>query len=747
MGGRKRRETSMNSRRIVFARRVRCALCRLVSVVLILHLAEARAGSELLEHAGLRAPVEIILDPWGVAHIYAQSEADLFFAQGYHVARTRLFQLEIWRRQATGTVAEILGRRELPRDIGARLLRYRGDMDRELNHYHPRGRQIIESFVNGINAFVEQAQDNPELLPSEFRLLGIRPGRWTPEVVVSRHQGLMHNVAQELEYGRAVALLGAAQVKELVWFHPGEARVELDSALNSALNAGVLEADILQLYRAARSSIAFQPEDVLPEFRAAASPPPLRAEAALLVDRSSPPFDWRDIGSNNWVVSGRLTADGSTIMANDPHRVLQAPSLRYFTHLVAPGWNVIGGGEPSLPGVSIGHNEFGAWGLTVFQVDAEDLYVYQTHPRDPLQYRYGDGWEPMQVLRESIPVKGEAAVEVDLKFTRHGPVLYEDAKRQVACALRAGWLEPGGAPYLASLRMDVARNWDEFCDACAYSHIPGENMVWADREGNIGWQAVGIAPLRSNWDGLVPVPGDGRYEWQGYLPGKQLPQVVNPPKGFWNTSNENLVPENYPHRRALGWTWVDPFRGARVHEVLAAGRKFNMMDMMQLQDAGTVAARSAAAERRSRRSNAAAARLGLCSGPRFGAGRDLRHVGTSPEGEPARPAGAPSRSAPHQVIVDEADSGLAAGARRTLGGRSAGRPGCPAADVARGSADRTAAPLRRGHAVLAVRSGGLQARLLAASAESRGQPGVARPAECWSVTAGRQQLYGKQYRR
>jgi penicillin G amidase len=583
MGGRKRRETSMNSRRIVFARRVRCALCRLVSVVLILHLAEARAGSELLEHAGLRAPVEIILDPWGVAHIYAQSEADLFFAQGYHVARTRLFQLEIWRRQATGTVAEILGRRELPRDIGARLLRYRGDMDRELNHYHPRGRQIIESFVNGINAFVEQAQDNPELLPSEFRLLGIRPGRWTPEVVVSRHQGLMHNVAQELEYGRAVALLGAAQVKELVWFHPGEARVELDSALNSALNAGVLEADILQLYRAARSSIAFQPEDVLPEFRAAASPPPLRAEAALLVDRSSPPFDWRDIGSNNWVVSGRLTADGSTIMANDPHRVLQAPSLRYFTHLVAPGWNVIGGGEPSLPGVSIGHNEFGAWGLTVFQVDAEDLYVYQTHPRDPLQYRYGDGWEPMQVLRESIPVKGEAAVEVDLKFTRHGPVLYEDAKRQVACALRAGWLEPGGAPYLASLRMDVARNWDEFCDACAYSHIPGENMVWADREGNIGWQAVGIAPLRSNWDGLVPVPGDGRYEWQGYLPGKQLPQVVNPPKGFWNTSNENLVPENYPHRRALGWTWVDPFRGARVHEVLAAGRKFNMMDMMQLQ--------------------------------------------------------------------------------------------------------------------------------------------------------------------
>ncbi len=540
-------------------------------------LVGAVQADEAVSLPGLTAPVEILVDRWGVPHIYAQNEADLFFAQGYHVARTRMFQLETWRRQATGTVSEILGRRELERDIGARLLRFRGDMDQELRHYHPRGPAIIGAFVRGINAFVAQTESQPELLSTEFRVLGIRPGRWTPEVVVSRHQGLVFNVTDELEYGRAVAKLGAAKVKELEWFHPGEPVLDLDAAVGGS----VLEADLLKLYRAARSSVKFQPEDVLPEYRAPPAPPVEQVDDPLL-RAASRAAAW-DIGSNNWVVSGRLTLTGSTIMANDPHRVLQAPSLRYFTHLHAPGWNVIGGGEPSLPGISIGHNEHGAWGLTVFHIDAEDLYIYNTHPEDPSRYRYGDGWEAMRVLRESISIKGEPDVDVELKFTRHGPVLWEDPERHVACALRAGWLEVGASPYLASLRMDVATNWEEFRDACAYSFLPGENMVWADRRGNIGWQAVGIAPLRPNWDGNVPVPGDGRYEWNGFLPGRELPHLANPAKGFWNTSNENLVPPDYPHRRAVGWTWVDPFRGARVHEVLASGRKLNMMDMMALQ--------------------------------------------------------------------------------------------------------------------------------------------------------------------
>lgn len=533
---------------------------------------------EALHLEGLESEVEILVDRWGISHIYAETEADLFFAQGYDVARNRLFQLELWRRQATGTTAELVGRRRLEHDVGARLLKFRGDLRAELNHYHPRGERIIRSFVDGINAWIDRVEEDPALLPEEFRILGIVPGKWTPEVVISRHQGLVGNLSQEVGLGRAVAMLGAERVRELVWFHPGTPRLELDDAIDPEF----LSEDILRLYRLGRSSMSFRPEDVQPEYR--------RMESAW---RDSPRdglrddwlfrLDQNDIGSNNWVISGRKMLSGSTVMANDPHRVLGVPSLRYFVHLHGPGWNVSGGGEPSLPGISIGHNEQGAWGLTIFRIDSEDLYVYETDPENPHRYRYRDGWEEMEVITETIPVKGEEPVTVELKYTRHGPVLFEDPDRRTACALRAGWLEVGGAPYLASLRMNVARNWEEFREACTYSHIPGENMVWADREGNIGWQAVGIAPLRDGWDGLVPVPGDGRYEWEGYLAGRALPHVFNPPEGFWNTSNEALVPDGYPHRRAVGWTWSDPYRGARVREVLDSGRKLGMMEMMQLQ--------------------------------------------------------------------------------------------------------------------------------------------------------------------
>jgi len=571
----------------------------------------------ILDVDGLREPVELAVDPWGIAHIYARNEHDLFFAQGYNAARDRLFQLEIWRRRATGTVAEILGAREIDRDIGARLLRYRGDLDAELNHYHPRGRQIIEAFTAGINAYIAEAGQDESRLPMEFSLLGIRPEPWTPEIVVSRHQGLFSNLTQELDVARAVQAIGAAKVKELSYFHPGDPILEPDPTLDLAL----LHDNVLRLYRAHRSDIVFEPEDLaeatiarrarpdrLRHRRVPVGPdkpvlasgphpagrrggPPKRGTAkaegrtynALHPRQPASALSWNDIGSNNWALGGRRTAHGAPIMANDPHRALQAPSLRYFVHLVAPGWNVIGGGEPTLPGVSIGHNEHGAWGLTVFGIDMEDLYVYETRPSNPNEYRYRGRWESMRVERETIRVKGARPVEATLKFTRHGPVLYEDETNHKAYALRAGWLEKGGAPYLASLRMNQATSWEEFRDACSYSHTPAENMVWADVSGRIGWQAVGIAPIREKWSGLVPVPGDGRYEWNGYLPIKALPSVVDPDEGYVATANHNLVPDGYAYRNALGWSWADPYRANRIHEILGAGRRFSMADMMALQ--------------------------------------------------------------------------------------------------------------------------------------------------------------------
>lgn len=521
---------------------------------------------------GLIEPVELVRDQWGINHIYAKNQHDLFFAQGYAAAKDRLFQFEIWRRQATGTVAEILGERELKRDIGTRLFKYRGDMTEEMNHYHNDGTEIITAYTNGVNAYIEEILKTPEQLPLEFKILNLKPEKWTPDVVISRHQGLLGNIEEELEIGRAVAKLGSATVKDLLWFHPKDPLIDLDPTVDKEL----LFQDILELYKAYRKPVAFQESDVQEVYKNMAY------EMAMVMPKMEKE-DPRSIGSNNWVVSGKLMADGNTYMANDPHRTIAVPSLRYMTHLVAPGWDVIGGGEPEIPGISIGHNEYGSWGLTVFETDGEDLYVYELNPDNPNQYKLKDRWEDMTIISETIKVKGQADVEVNLKYTKHGPVVFSDENNNTAYAVRCAWLEPGGAPYLASLRMDQAKTWKEFRDACNYSHIPGENMIWADKKGNIGWQAVGIAPVRNNFSGMVPVPGDGRYEWDGYLPIVQKPNALNPANGFIATANQSVTPEDYEHWNAIGFSWADPYRGDRVNEVLASRTKMTMEDMKSLQ--------------------------------------------------------------------------------------------------------------------------------------------------------------------
>ncbi len=528
-------------------------------------------GDELSVN-GLKESVEIVRDEWGINHIYAKNQHDLFFAQGYAAAKDRLFQFEIWRRQATGTVAEILGERELKRDIGTRLFKYRGDMDEELNYYHNDGKEIITAYTNGVNAYIDEITKTPELLPIEFKILDIHPEKWTPEVVISRHQGLLGNIGQELQIGRAVAKLGSKKTKELYWFHPKDPDINLDASINKDL----LSDDILELYNAYRKPVKFESSDVVEEYRN-------MVEANALVALNEGKNDSLAIGSNNWVVSGNLMEDGNTYMANDPHRTIAVPSLRYMVHLVAPGWNVIGGGEPEIPGISIGHNEFGTWGLTVFRTDGEDLYVYDLNPDNLNQYKHNGAWVDMNTISENIKVKGSADVKAEFLFTQHGPVTYVDKENFKAYAVRCAWMEPGGSPYLASLRMDQAKTWEEFREACNYSHIPGENMIWADKKGNIGWQAVGIAPIRKNFSGLVPVPGDGRYEWDGYLPIIQKPNAYNPSQGYLSTANQNVTPENYDRWDAVGFSWSDPYRGNRVNEVLGSGKKLTMEDMKALQ--------------------------------------------------------------------------------------------------------------------------------------------------------------------
>ena len=527
--------------------------------------------SNSIELGGILDKVEVLRDNYGINHIYANNQNDVFFMQGYLAAKDRLFQFEIWRRQATGSVSEIFGEDELERDIGTRLFKFRGDIKEELNHYHEDGFEIVSSFVSGVNKYIEEVNINPDLLPIEFEILGIKPELWTNEVVISRHQGLLGNIQEELNIGRAVSLIGEDLVKDLLWLHPKDPSLKLPDDITYE----DLKQDILRLYDAYRDPIEFKEKYILEKYR--------NDDELVDIFQDDIINDKFSTGSNNWAISAEKSESNFPILANDPHRSLSNPSLRYMAHLVAPGWNVIGGGEPEIPGISIGHNGIGAWGLTVFRTDAEDLYIYDLNPRNSYQYFYNGQWNEFEIIEETIKVKGTEDIDINLFYSVHGPVTFIDTRRNKAYAVKNGWSEIGGSPYLASLRMDQAKTWDEFREACTYFNIPGENMVWADKYGDIGWQAVGIAPIRKTHSGMVPVSGDGSNKWEAYLPIIEKPNLFNPEIGYISTANQNVTPGDYNKWEAIGFDWADPYRGNRINRVLESKEKFNLKEMLRLQ--------------------------------------------------------------------------------------------------------------------------------------------------------------------
>jgi penicillin G amidase len=539
----------------------RLACCGLLAALLPLSLArpqdavtpdalrkKARAALARVEGhlqvPGLKQPVEVLRDRWGVPHLYATNAADLFFAQGFVAAQDRLFQLELWRRVAAGETAELLGPKALAADRFARLLRYRGDMDAEWRSYSPDTKQIVTAFTRGINACIDQFG---ERLPVEFQILGLTPKKWRPEDCLGRMSGIImsRNFQTEVLRARLINAVGLEKARQLAPTDPPRA-----FAPAPGLDLAGIDESVLAGYRAAAKALAF----------------PLPASA-----------------SNNWVVDGTRSASGKPLLASDPHRATALPALRYLVHLNAPGWNVIGAGEPALPGVALGHNERIAWGVTIVGTDQADLYVEQTHPLDPTQYKVGDRWERMKLVREEVRVKGEKRpVKLSLYFTRHGPVLHQDPKRQRAFALKWAGSEPGGAGYLGGLAVARARNKQEFLKALESWKIPALNFVYADREGTIGWVAAGLTPVRKGWDGLLPVPGaSGAYEWQGYLPVKDLPQVFNPPGHFLATANHNILPPGYPHQ--IAYEWAAPYRYLRVKHRLEAKKKLDLDDFKAIQ--------------------------------------------------------------------------------------------------------------------------------------------------------------------
>lgn len=523
-------------------------------------------GSVSYSVSGLQGPAEILVDPLGIPHIYAESLYDVFFAQGFNAARDRLWQIDLWRRRGLGRLAEIFGASYVERDRASRLFLYRRHMYHEWLAYGSDTKRVVTAFVSGINEYVRLTEREPELLPIEFGKMGYRPSLWSPEDVVRiRSHGLNRNVETEVKRARVM--------------RDFEPKVEaLRSLLEPPWEITVPEGLDLSLV----------PDDVLAIYDLATSPAEFTEEVlGHAVDNSETgrrPRKAQNEGSNNWVVSQDRTATGRPILANDPHRAQSVPSLRYIVHLVAPGLSVIGAGEPILPGISIGHNGHIAFGLTLFAIDQEDLYIYETNPKNSSEYRYAGRWEPMEVEKQTIPIKGGEPAEVELKYTRHGPIIYEDPERRVAFAVRAAWLEPGMAPYLGSIDYMRAKDWDSFLAAMNRWGAPSVNQVYADTEGNIGWKPVGLVPKRPNWDGLLPVPGDGRYEWAGFEDMDELPVEFNPACGWIATANEMNLPEGYPYRdHKLGFEWFTMFRRQRIDEVLGKDPDHTLQDSVNLQ--------------------------------------------------------------------------------------------------------------------------------------------------------------------
>jgi penicillin amidase len=523
----------------------------------------ARVADTTLTAPGLRAPVTLSRDTAGIVHIRAANEHDLFFAQGWSVARDRLFQLEQWRRFATGTWAEVLGPRAVGVDRAMRQLRYRGSLAADLAWYHPRGAAIVQAFVDGINAYIATTEADPSRLSPEFALLGLTPGRWTPAVVVSRHNGLFGNADDELAVAKARRLFG-------------------DEAV-SWLGRGVLD-----IARIVRDPSVAAPDDLLdgyrPNLRFGLRPEDVRADARRSASREAASAGRFLEGSNNWVLAGAQTKSGKPLVANDPHRVIAAPSLRYLVHLSAPGWEVAGAGEPALPGVAIGRNRVGAWGLTIWSIDNEDILAYPLDPSDSLRYRTRRGWQRFRVERDTIHVRGAAPQVVDHLFTADGPVIRVDRAAGRVYAMRRGANQIGTAPYLASLRLDQAQSWPEFKAALEFARAPSLNWVWGDTSGTIGWQVAGYAPKRRGYSGATVVPGDSTFDWTGAWRAADLPGRSARGSGFVHSANENNAPADYAHPEAVSPTgWAEPFRANRIAEVLAGARQATWRTMAALQ--------------------------------------------------------------------------------------------------------------------------------------------------------------------
>ncbi|HRN50627.1 MAG TPA: penicillin acylase family protein [Anaerolineales bacterium] len=527
-----------------------------------------------IQISGLDGPVDVYRDEYGIPHIYASTEHDLFFAQGYVHAQDRFWQMDFQRHTSTGRLSELLGSNTVDIDKFLRTMGWERVARAELELMDDTSMMMLEAYAAGVNAYL--AEHNGTEISLEYLFLkllnsGYTPAPWEPLHTVSWAKAmawdLRDNMDIEIERSLMLKTLSLEQIAELYPAYPADMPV------------------IVPDFELADEPVIIQNNDGLQGEQLADLMQVLDSRVTALDNllNSDPNAD---LGSNSWVVSGDLTASGMPLFANDPHLGASVPSIWYQMGLhcepVGPDCNFNAAGVTFVgaPGIVLGHNDSIAWGFTNVGPDVMDLFVIKVNPSDPYQYELNGEWVDMEVIVEEIVVAGGETIEMPVRITKFGPIVSDtygslsdfdensglNLPDNYAVALKWTALEPGTT--LQSLfQLNRAQNFEEFRAAASQFVVPSQNLLYADVEGNIGYQMPGYIPLRAAGDGLYPAPGwTDQYDWQGYIPFDQLPYSYNPESGYIVTANNAVVGEEYPYRIADVWDYG--FRAQRIVEMI-----------------------------------------------------------------------------------------------------------------------------------------------------------------------------------
>jgi len=515
---------------------------------------------------GLERPVEVVRDDYGVPHIRAASLDDTIYALGFVHAQDRLWQMEVSRRTAAGRLAEVFGESALETDRFLRTLGVRRAAEANFKRLDKETRALLETYAAGVNAFM----NTRPVLPIEFWLTGAKLEPWTPADslgwIKMMAWDLSGNWRNELLRMRLSKTLPLARIHELLPPYPGEASpeiIDLRRLYNSIEKEGV---------RLAEKSGS---EPDIPHIR---------------ISGSDPDFQTEGLGSNNWVVSGARSATGKPLLANDPHLGLTAPAVWYFAHISAPGFEAIGATLPGVPAIVLGRNTHFAWGFTNTGPDVQDLYIERLDGAG--NYLTPDGPKPFTLYDEVIKVKGGEDVRLQVRVSRHGPVIsdvsrtaQEAAPRGHVIAMQWTALREDDLTMQSAVRIARAKDWPGFLAALRDYHSPQQNVVYADTQGNIGFVAAGRVPVRkpeNDLKGLAPAPGwMAKYDWAGFIPFAELPQAYNPVNGTLMTANQRITPPGYPHY--ITSEWQPPYRANRINELLGAVRNHSIGSFARIQ--------------------------------------------------------------------------------------------------------------------------------------------------------------------